>query len=275
MRLTFSFLFGILILTLCICSAVARKSRKPIGAAVAFLDASLVLPVIGNLLIVSSFSERIAHIGYYIFFISMDVIMFALIRFTVKYCKGIGKGQKPPSFLYAILIVDAVQLALNPIFGHAFRTEEAMVDGMPYHRLIPMLGQTFHRIVDYGIFACVLLLFFISCINTPKIFIEKYAIILTSLFIGGIWQFFYIISRTPVDTSMIGFGLSGLLIFYFSLYYRPLRLLDRMLSDIVSEMTECLFVFDDNKNCIWANEEGCRFTEIEENHYEKVSEKLI
>ena len=61
------------------------------------------------------------------------------------------------------------------------------------------------------------------------------------MIVGGLWQTFYIFSRTPVDTSMIGFAVFGLLVFFFALYYRPLRLLDRMLANIASELKEALF----------------------------------
>jgi len=48
-----------------------------------------------------------------------------------------------------------------------------------------------------------------------------------------------------------------------------------MLSDIASEMPEALFVFDPNRICVWANDQGCRLTGIHGNNYEKASEALI
>ena len=275
MRNTFSVIFALLIIALGACTIISGRSHKPMGKTVALFEASFIVPVMGNLLIITSRSKIFALIGCYLFFLGFDMVMFSLINFTNKYCKGVGEGQKPPKFIFIMLGLDALQLLLNPFFGHAFKLERIIVDETDYYRFIPLAGQTFHRIVDYGILAAVLLIFFVSIKRTPRIYSEKYLIILLSIIAEGIWQTFYIMSRTPIDTSMLGFGILGLLIFYFALYYRPLRLLDRMLSGIVSEMSDSLFVFDASGDCIWANEEGFKLTELNTDRLDTVKEKLI
>ena len=274
MRTVFSIIFAVLIIALGVCSFIARHSKKPMGKAVALFEASFIVPVLGNLLIIGSNQRTIAMVGCYFFFLGFDMVMFSLINFTNKYCMGVGEGQKPPKFIYALLAFDAVQILLNPLFGHVFRLEKIMVDKLAYYRFIPNTGLIFHRIVDYGILAAVLLIFIVAIKRTPRIYSEKYLIILLSIIAEGIWQTFYILSRRPVDTSMIGFGVLGLLIFYFALYYRPLRLLDRMLSDIVSEMSEYLYIFDSSGNCIWANEQGFKLVELSAEQLDEVTGKL-
>ena len=116
--------------------------------------------------------------------------------------------------------------------------------------------------------------FFIGVIRSSKLFRERYSVILIAMLSVGVWQTVYIFSRAPIDRSMIGYGVLGLLLFYFSLYYRPLRLLDRMLSDIVSDMDEALFVYDPTGKCIWANEKGVKLTDIPGNEFEEVSSAL-
>lgn len=107
--------------------------------------------------------------------------------------------------------------------------------------MVPHIGQTVHRIVVYAVFICVLLIFIIGSVKTARLYRERFTVILTTMIAIGIWQTFYIFSRTPVDRSMIGYGVFGILVFYFALYYRPMRLLDRMLSNIVSDMGCRLF----------------------------------
>ena len=274
MRNIFSVIFAVLIIALMICTYIARRTQKPMGRTVALFEAAFIPPVLGNLLIISSVSRTVSFIGCYLFFLGFDMVMFALINFTMKYCKGVGKGQKPPKFIYALLVIDAVQLLLNPLLGHAFKLERIMVDGMDYYRFIPLIGQTFHRIVDYGIFGAVLLIFILAIKNTPRIYSEKYLIILLSLIGEGIWQTFYIMSRTPIDTSMLGFGVLGILFFYFSLYYRPMKLLDRMLSGLVSEISDAVFMFDASGSCIWANNNGYALVGNDTLKLEDITDKL-
>jgi diguanylate cyclase (GGDEF)-like protein len=88
-------------------------------------------------------------------------------------------------------------------------------------------------------------------------------------------QAYYLFSKSPYDRSVIGYGIFGLIIFYFAIYYRPLRLLDSMLSSIVSDLSDAFYVFDQNGKCIWANDRGCALAEFSGTNYEEIGSKLI
>ena len=265
----------ILIGALTVCAFQARRSHKVIGGQVSLLLFALLPPVIGNAFLIASHSRSLSTLGYYIYFIGMDVLMFALLSFTFAYCRLAWPNRGVKWLVYSALIVDTVQLLCNPVFGHAFTTELIMVEGEPYYRLVCLTGQSFHRLVDYCIFFSVLTIFIFKILNAPRIYLERYLVILLTMIFAGAWQSFYIFSRTPVDRSMIGYGIFGLLVFYFSLYYRPLRLLDRMLAGIASEMAEALFFFDALDQCIWANQPARSLTGIDENEYEHAEERLL
>ncbi|MBR1392216.1 MAG: hypothetical protein IJ561_00110 [Ruminococcus sp.] len=229
-RIAFSTILTCLVMALVLCAVKGYKSRKTIGRAVCLLDVALIPPIIGNLIIIGTSNESLAIIGYYIYFLGMDLVMFSLVRFTAKYCAGLGNGERNPAAVYLALAADAVQMILNIPFGHAFEVEPYDVQGLDYYRLIPHFGQTIHRMVDYAVFFAVILIFILAAMKSPRINRERYSIILIAMLTVGLWQTFYIFSRTPIDRSMIGFGAFGILITYFAIYYRPLRLLDRMLS---------------------------------------------
>ena len=89
-----------------------------------------------------------------------------------------------------------------------------------------------------------------------------------------VWETAYIFSGAPIDRSMIGFGVFGLLVFYFSLYYRPMRLLDRMLSGVVSGQRDPMYFFDDLQRCIWMNDAGRRFLNLEEDELDRAGNAL-
>ena len=266
MRKAFASLIVVLAAVLCVCIFFARRSRKPIGKSVAALIASLIPPMIGNMLIIVTQDHLVADIGSYMYFLGMDLIMFFLARFTVRYCDI--KEIKPLSILiYALLLADAVQILMNPFFHHAFDHETIMFDGAVYYRLVPHLGQLFHRLAVYGVLAIILTRFTVMTVRSPRLDAERYAAILLALIIIAIWQTFYIFSRTPIDRSMIGFGVFGLLVFYFALYYKQVRLLNRMMAGLVGEMPEALFFFDKNDKCIWANDLGVKMTGIMPGEY--------
>ncbi|MBR4759755.1 MAG: EAL domain-containing protein [Lachnospiraceae bacterium] len=267
MRTQYSFIFAIMAVACGICAVMAAGSRKPIRKAVTFLLAMLIPPVLGNLIIISSVDRMTATVGYYIYFLGMDAVIFALLYFTMQYCNITWKNKFLQIGVYLLLIADVVQYALNPFFGQAFSTEEILVDDEVYFKLIAYNGQAFHRMLDYGIFLFVLMVFFIKTMHSPKIYSERFSVIFISMSAVGLWETFYIASGTPVDRSMIGFGAFGILAFYFSIHYRPMRLLDSMLANLAADMQEGLFFFDVTGQCIWANDSGIKLADIKDENF--------
>lgn len=50
---------------------------------------------------------------------------------------------------------------------------------------------------------------------------------------------------------MIGFAVFGIMIYYFSIYYRPVRLLDSMLARMASSTKEGVFLYGPEGRCLW------------------------
>ena len=275
MRIILSIIFSLLVLTLAFCAVVAFLSKRKSGKAVAGLVASLIFPVVGNLLIIASPYEALSMTGCYIYFVGMNLVMLALIGFTHFYCH-----LKWPKFIFITLCVllaaDAIQLLVNIGTHHAFTmTLIENVYGADYWKFNPLLWQNIHRVLDYSILAGVMVVFIVKAIRSPRVYAERYFVILLPMIAVAAWQTFYILSATPVDFSMIGFGVFGILIFLLSIYYRPIRLLDRMLANIASRMPEALFFFDTNHKCIWANDGALKLLNITSDDFDHVPELLM
>lgn len=275
MREVFAIIYILLIVLLGLFGVISKKSSKAIGKAVSYLLFTFIVPIAGNLILVLSENELLSTIGSYTYFIGMDLMAFSLFDFTLSYCNIPWRHNKKIYFIYTLLTIDVLQYFFNPFFGHAFGMEAITVDGSLYYRLVPYLGQTFHRIAVYIAFITSLGIFIYKTIRVPRIYAEKYYVILFTMVLAGIWQSYYIFSRTPIDRSMMGFAVCGMLIFYFSLFYRPFRLLDRMLANIASKMSEAIFFFDASKRCIWANSNGCKLLEVRADNLEHVNQRLF
>lgn len=275
MREVFAIIYIVLIVLLGLFGVISKKSSKAIGKAVSYLLFTFIVPIAGNLILVLSENELLSTIGSYTYFIGMDLMAFSLFDFTLSYCNIPWRHNKKIYFIYTLLTIDVLQYFFNPFFGHAFGMEAITVDGSLYYRLVPYLGQTFHRIAVYIAFITSLGIFIYKTIRVPRIYAEKYYVILFTMVLAGIWQSYYIFSRTPIDRSMMGFAVCGMLIFYFSLFYRPFRLLDRMLANIASKMSEAIFFFDASKRCIWANSNGCKLLEVRADNLEHVNQRLF
>ena len=274
MRLAFGIMFAAIIVAMAVCVRTARHSGKRMGFAAASLLAPLMLPMIGNMIIILSGNRTLSLIGCYLYYLGLDFSIAALIHFTRVYCRMEGPPKWYVYLAYSLLTIDVIQLLLNLFTHHAFRLVETQVEGYPYFDMVPLWGQQFHRAVDYLLLAGVIVAFIIRIIRAPRLQRQRYFVILFALILVSAWETAYIFSNAPIDRSMIGFGAFGLLIFYFSLYYRPMRLLDRMLSGVVSDQKNPIYFFDEDKRCIWMNRAGAHFLNMEEQDLEKAETEL-
>ena len=274
MRFIISGVFSILIFLLLGCLVNAKQSKKEIGNYVAFLLAGMASPVIGNLIIILAKTQIHATIGYYAYFLGMDVAVYTIFIFAHAYCEMGKRNRKVMILIWSLISLDILHYILNPFLGLSFSTEMITVDGQPYYRLIPYIGQTYHRVICYGIFFAELIIFIVKALKSTRIYAEKYWIMASAIGLTGAVETYYIFSRTPIDMSMIGFGLFGLMVYFFALHYRPLKVLDRMLAGIASEMPDALFFFDKSGKCIWTNDPGRKLIGISKENYDDVKVNL-
>ena len=275
MRLKYSIIFGILTLIIVACLIIAHRSRKAIGAYVSLVLVSLIPPIIGNLVIMNSEEELLSTAGCYLYSVGMDLLLFSLFRFSYEYCDLDWKKSKWKILICVLLAVDALQYAFNPFLHQAFTVRCIQVEGLDYYQMVPFLGQTIHRIIDYSIFAAVIIIFAVKTKRSAKVYSERYLSILGCLLVSALWQFIFIIFRIPVDRSMIGIAIAGLAVFFFSLFYRPLRVLDRILADMASGMPQAMYFIDAFGKIIWANDTAIKFSQIKDDDFDAAKEGLI
>ena len=274
MRTAISVIFALLITSLIVCVVLSARSKKPMGKPVSNLLGGLTIPVLGNLVIIFSVDQGIAEFGYNIYFLGMDFGVISLLFFTYAYC-GFGKIQKSVrSIIYAVFALDVIQYILNPFFKFTFATEKITVDGRDYYRLIPYWGQHLHRIACYGLFIVSLVILIVVTARASRIYVEKYAVILLTMIITAAIETYYIFSRLPMDMSMIGFGIFGLLVYFFALRFRSMKVLDRLLASMASDMPEPIFFFDNDGKCIWTNEPGRQRVGVSKDDYESIKDNL-
>ena len=272
-------LYICLIMIQLFCCIKAYKSDKPIGKYTSFVNASIILPIVGNIIIIMSENKHISYLGYLLYYIGMTFVMLSLVVFTNVYCKGVDEYSKnkhsKPYFLYVLVIIDIIQLLLGDMFHHIVSLEPTMLDGKILYSDVPKVGLTFHRIADYFILVCIVLIYFISIYKTSKLYREKYVLLLIILVASAVAQFIYIQNRKIIDHAIIFHAILGGVIFYLSIIHRPLRLLGAMLSNIISDMNDAVYVFDNTHRCVWVNEQGMNLLELKDSSLKEVKDTLF
>jgi len=262
-----SVLFLVLLAIQIACSILSFKSKKSIGKYTGLLNVAIMFPIVGNLIILRASNEAVSEIGYYTSYIGMTLILMAITMFTTMYCKGIEPERKHSKYylMYVIGFFDIFQLLLGTMLHHVFTVQKIMLTNKEiFYMDMSSFGLTLHRILTYIIYACIIITYIVCTIRASKLYKEKYVTVLIILLAAGIAQGLFIYSKLPIDRSIIVHSIFGAIVFYLSILYQPLKLLDALLSNIVSDMDDAVFAFDNTKKCLWANEKGFNLLNIEQ-----------
>ena len=248
-----------------VCAMFSRQSEKEIAPKVTNLLISLLPPVIGNFLITVAITEELSVFGRYMYMVGIDLTMYALLDFVLLYC-GLKWRRSLHTLVIGAITVDIVQILCNPFTGHVFAPDVMEAYGAPYYNVKSYIGRNLHLGLVYILLGASFVILLVKMFRAPRIYSEKYSLILLLLVGTGIWEMFYLFSRTPVKRTVIAYGMFGLLVYYFSLLYRPVRMLDHLLANVTSGLTDALFFFDDSQQCVWADEHGLRMVDLDEHN---------
>ena len=273
-RMIFSIVFLLLSIALFVCAMISRKSARSIAKNVRVFLLSIIPPTIGSIVMALAVTPTAAIVGHYIYSFGLDFCVYALLAFTIKYSKVTWPGRQTRFIILMILDADMAQLIVGLFTGHVFTIKENIDNGIVYYALRTNAGLGIHMIVIYGTILLCLSILIYKVAHSPRIYIERYLVFLVLMAADIVWTSIEILTKSQVDSSMIGIAAFGLLAFYFALYYRPMRLLDRILADVSSHSEEAIFFFDASMRCVWANSKGVDMIDAEENEYEKATEKI-
>ena len=263
----YSVLFAVLLLVQIVCSILSFKSKKSIGNYVGRLNIAIMIQIIGNLIVLRASHEAVSEIGYYTSYIGMIFILCTMTQFTVKYCKGIEPERQHSKYylMYVIGGFDLFQLLLGTILHHVFKIEKIVLPNKEvFYMNTSEIGLIFHRVLMFIILTCIIITYIICTIKASKLYKEKYVTILVVLIVTGIAEALFIYSQQPIDKSIIITSVAGAIVFYLSIVYQPLKLLDTLLANIISDMDDAVFAFDNTRKCLWANENGFKLLGIEQ-----------
>ena len=256
------------------CFIRSTVHKGPIAKDVRWLLITIEIQLFGHMLIASAASESLSGLGYYAYLIGSDWMFFFGICFMIDFCHYEEKLGKLRTAGMIIVIADSLSMLLNPVLKHVFTLKDTVLkdDDKIYYKLSSDIGHYAHLSITYLLFAAMLIIVIVKAARTPKIYFEKYIVIILNLIITAIWETVYVFANIPIDKSMTGYALCGVLLFYFSLEYVPIFILRQMLLRVVNNVSESIFFFDQDNNCIFVNETAKKSFGIDEINRARVSE---
>ncbi len=275
MLIFFKISLVIMSLALIVCAYFTSKSEKPVKPILIKLLLSALIPMVANLVIVYAQSRTEYAIGYMFYISGTNLVLYYLLRFMHNYpAPSFNEQYSGWKFIYIFLLVDTVSIFLNPFFGHVFGVKDAASDAAVPYIFYSCWWHYIHLVLSFVVVLGVVGVFTYRMIIQSKIYMVRYIYIIISLAVVLIWEFYCIFAAFPADFSMLGYGICGVLVYYFSIVFNHDLLEGAMLSVVVSSMDDGIFFFDVNGRCIYANKSAWDILDLKRGSYNKVFKKF-
>ena len=196
-----------------------------------------------------------AEIGYIIYFAGIDWILVCFLFYARQYTRVWLDNTAAPLLITTIAIADTISLITNTRWHHAFtlrvhyftRAEWFYAFNINDYYLV-------HLIFCYIMVALIIVIFIIKTVQTSGFHRSRYSSILI-MFLGIILlNVLYLFFDFPIDVSICFYALGAVCVGYYSLLYNPKTFVEYMLTTITERMDCALISFDENDNCIYANQ---------------------
>ena len=228
---------------------------------------------------------EMAEIGYSLLYISMNMMLFFLLRFVMYYC-DIQYRRKPYTMVFRTLcLFDCISVALNFKFHHVYTIrviDPAQFIAGPDAPASPMLimDRVFYGVTGgwyyyvHGALCAFAVLLGIAFLlwkasRYSAIYWVKYYCIAGSLFVTALWYIGVMYSNSPVDASLIGYGITGLLIVFFTTLYKPATLINSLLSASIRSSESGIVLFDNTGKVVFINHSFAELFNIQDSDYGK------
>ncbi len=230
-----------------------RKQNSLRNAILKLFMASFVA-VLANLIIAGSPVRVLTNFGFSLYFSAIDFITYYLLIFAFVYTDR-------PRFLkiftngwLIVAILDSINLFASVWTGHMFTMYSMKLsDGSIAFQTTPTMLFNIHLALCYLPILFAMYLLVSSLIRSAGFYRFKYIPILTSVSAIVLLNIAYMYFLLPFDWSVLFYALAGLLLFFFSQYYVPRKLMNNTLQLAVDSMKEGILLFDTDRNIIYIN----------------------
>ena len=219
----------------------------------------IVLCTLVNLLIPAKLPSLIA---YSVYFISSIWLLYILLKFSIEFIGNRFDRYVNRGVMFALLMLDTVSLALNPVYRHLFDISPAVWCGESgfYNITTKPLFYLHYFFVVLLILSCFLSLFY-RAYKSAALYRKKYISIAVLLAVTVILNFFTY--DNAVDYSVFACVIEEICIYYCVFEFTPSQLLPKTLLQVSNEMAVAILVFDVDGRLLYKNKKAEQFLDSE------------
>lgn len=202
-------------------------------------------------------SKQIAMFFQTIHYASTEWMLIVLLLFLEYYVGGVRASAKLRIAVFVYAGLSTCSLLCNAIFHHVFDSERVVVNGVEhlyeYYTKAPF--YQLHLYFCYLLLVYVVAELLVGLLRTVKLYRKKYLLALIMLLITVGLDALCRVKGFTHDFSLFGYMSLVLFFTYFTLYYLPNDVINKMLSYMVADSHSGAICFDNNDKCVYVNGE--------------------
>ena len=208
--------------------------------------------IFSNIIFSISKNEFLAKIGYTMYFVGLDWILFFLLSFCHEYTRNRHSNRIGKIFLSAVLVLDTLSFIANLIFHHSFSLELNAV-GLPW-QVVPTPFYSIHLFIDYAIvLACFFYLGF-ATIMAPSLYKIKYASVFVFVLLIVVVNAIFMLKKSIFDFSVLFYAVFAIGIYHIAQIFIPQHLITLTMKSVADDLKNAMILFDIFGNCAYMNQ---------------------
>ena len=210
--------------------------------------------VMANVIIAGSTVRLLNNFAFALYFSSIDFLTYYLLLYSFEYTNRPKFMKVFRTGWLAVSVIDSANLFVSVFTGHMFTMYPMnLADGSIAYQTTPTPLFNIHLAISYLPILFMMYLLTSSLLRSKGFYRFKYFPILISILAIVLLNIAYMYFLLPFDWSVLFYAFAGFLLFFFSLYYIPRKLMNNTLQLAVDSMKEGILLFDNEKNIIYIN----------------------
>ncbi len=253
-------------LTLCVVFCVLKLKNNPLTVYVRRLISCAVGVTLFNVMAMVLPHRKLSLLLFAFYNIFESLTIVSLFSFVCAYTnrQHVIKALRKP--IWIVTAIDSIIMLINPFRNIAFNVERLSDDfeNHFYRTFEYTTLYTMHTALIVFLIVASMLLLIQKMLKSPRAYIIKYSAIFITLSLLTVLSMFHLYLDFQFDYSIGLYAVEGIIIFYFSLFYVPRGLMDRLMFYTVANMKDGIICVDIDGNVVHANEAAINFCHADE-----------
>ncbi len=248
----------VLILLVVAFAGMIRKKQDRVSKSIFVLFVVVVIAIVANGLFIMTEYVPVATFFHSAFLACIDWLLLFMLRYVYFYTEKEDKQVRWMFPCYVVAGFETVSMLLNPWLHHVFVIKESYSGTYGTYLYPADYSNIFyiHLIYCYVLVAWIVVLLAAKIRSVARLYRKKYTSILLSFIAIIVFDAIGLTLNLPIDISLIFYGAAALIICFFTEFYVPQAMRDKILSSAVEISEMGVGCVDISGKCIYVNRRG-------------------